>query len=237
MSPLTVVTWRWTPPPGYRSTFSPDTVNVLKRQVARNYSKPHRFLCVTDDPAGIDSDVEIVPAWNDFAAVPSPHGSVNPSCYRRLRMFHPEIGSVLGDRFVSLDLDLVITGDLSPVWDRPEEIVLYGDTNPRTFYNGSMILMNAGARPQVWTDFDPHVSPGLAKAAGHFGSDQGWISYRLGPNEAKWGKADGVYSYRNHIAKNQNQLPANAKVVVCHGAHDPWKAPLNSLLWVQEAYC
>jgi hypothetical protein len=26
-------------------------------------------------------------------------------------------------------------------------------------------------------------------------------------------------------------------VVVCHGAHDPWQYPMQSLPWVQEAYC
>lgn len=232
-----VVTWRWTPPAGYRSTFPPETVNVMRRSVARNYPRPHRFVCVTDDPEGIDPEVEIVAPWDDFADIPSPSGGKNPSCYRRLRMFHPEIGSVFGRRFVSLDLDMVITGDLQPVWDRPEDIVLYGDTNPRTFFNGSMILMTAGARPQVWETFDPIESPKASKAAGHHGSDQGWLSYCLGPSEAKWTKADGVYSYRNDLAPNgASILPPNAKIVVFHGNVDPWSPSGQRLPWVQEHY-
>jgi hypothetical protein len=232
----TVVTWRWTPPEGYRSTFPPETVNVLRRMVQRHYPKPHRFVCVTDDAAGIDPEVEIVRAWNDFADVPSPTGAVrNPSCYRRLRMFHPEIGRVFGDRFVSLDLDMVITGDLQPVWDRSEDIVLYGDTNPRTFYNGSMILMSAGVRPEVWIDFDPVHSPQRSKLAGHHGSDQGWISHRLGAGEAKWSHKDGVYSYRNDLAPHgASRLPADARVVIFHGAVDPWAPQGQRLSWVQE---
>jgi len=233
-----VVTWRWPPPTGYRSTFGPDTVNVLRRSVARHYPRPHRFLCVTDDAVGLDPEVEIIPAWNDFADVPPPTGTVrNPSCYRRLRMFHPEIGRMFGDRFVSLDLDIVITGDLQPVWDRPEAIVLYGDTNPRTFYNGSMILMHAGARPEVWTDFEPSSSPSRAKAAGHFGSDQGWISHRLGAGEAKWSQKDGVYSYRNDLAPHgASRLPSDARMVIFHGHVDPWSADGQRLPWVQEHY-
>lgn len=233
-----VVTWRWAPAAGYRSTFLPETVNVLRRMVARNYPRPHRFLCVTDDPDGLDPEVEIVPAWNDYAHVLSPTGAPrNPSCYRRLRMFHPEIGRVFGDRFVSLDLDMVITGDLRPLWDRPEDIVLYGDTNPRTYYNGSMILLRAGARPQVWTEFDPVVSPQQSKAAGHHGSDQGWISYRLGPGEAKWSQADGVYSYRNDLAPNgASRLPADARLIVFHGNVDPWAPSGQRLPWVVEHY-
>ena len=205
--------------------------------VARHYRKPHKFKCVTDDPKGINSDIEIIPDWKDFADLPSPSGNRNPSCYRRLRMFHPEIGSVFGARFVSLDLDMVITGDLTPVWDRPEDIVLVGDTNPRTYFNGSMILMTAGARPQVWTTFDPKKSIAAARVAGHFGSDQATISHCLGPKEAKWTTADGVYSYRNHIESNGNALPADARVVICHGARDPWDRYMQRIDWVQREYC
>lgn len=233
---LTVVCWKWAPPPGYRSTFGPETVNVLRRMVARWYPHPHVFTCVTDDPTGLDPDVRVVPAWNDYAAVPSPAGAHNPSCYRRLRAFHPDIGEVFGSRFVSLDLDCVVTGDLTPLWQRPEDFVIWGDTNPRTFYNGSMFLMTAGARPKPWTAFDPERSPKAAHAAGHHGSDQGWISHCLGPHETKWTKADGVYSYRNDIKPNGGRLPKDAKIVIFHGRIDPWSEQAQRMEWVREHY-
>ena len=232
---LTFVTWRWQPAPFYRSHYPPETVTTLKRMVDRHYTAPHRFLCVTNQTEGLDPSIEVVPPWDDYASLPSPHGGVkNPSCYRRLRMFHPEIGSVFGPRFVSLDLDVVITASLDRVLDRPEDIVLYGDTNPRTAYNGSLLLMTAGARPHVWTDFDPKASPAKARAAGCWGSDQGWISYRLGPKEAKWTQRDGVYSFRNHL-QGKPDLPADARVVVFHGAHDPWSPRVQrDYGWVKE---
>ena len=237
---LSVICWRWAPPRGYRSTFGPNTVNVLRRMVKRWYSDPHRFFCVTDDPKGLDAEVEVIPAWNDFANVPSPSGGRNPSCYRRLRAFKPDIGDVFGPRFVSLDLDIVITGDLRPLWNRTEDFIIWGDTNPRTFYNGSMFLMNAGARPQVWERFDPKTSPRLSRSHGHHGSDQGWISECLGPNEAKWTDADGVYSFRNHLqgetVNPKRDLPADAKVVVFHGGVDPWTARAQRLEWVRRFY-
>lgn len=236
---LTVVTWRWKPADGYRSTFGPDTVNVLRRMVARHFPHPHRFVCVTDDAAGIDASVEILPAWNDFAGVPSPHGGRNPSCYRRLRLFHPDAAQWFGERFVSLDLDMVITGDLTPLWHRPEDIVLWGDTNPLpgSHYNGSMMLLRAGARPRVWTEFDPAVSPQLSLRAKCHGSDQGWISYCLGPGEAKWTRADGVYSYRNDLAPHgASRLPSDAKLVVFHGHVDPWAPEGQRIEWIRTFY-
>lgn len=233
---LSVVCYRWRPVDGYRSQFGPETVNVLRRMVARHYQRPHRFICVTDDPAGIDPGVEIVPMWDDFGALPSPHGGKNPSCYRRLRAFSPEIASVFGPRFVSLDLDCVVVGDLAPLWDRPEEFVMWGDTNPLpgSHYNGSMLLMTAGARRQVWETFDPETSPRLALAARCWGSDQGWISYCLGPGEARWSKADGVYSFRNDLSQTR-ALPADARIVFFHGKHDPWHADVQARHpWVSE---
>jgi hypothetical protein len=235
---LTVVTWKWKPQPGYRSSYPPSTVNTLAAMIRRHYPHPHRMVCVTDDPAGIDPRVEILPAWDDFANIPSPHGGKNPSCYRRLRLFHPDAAQWFGERYVSLDLDVVITGDLTPLWHRPEPIVFWGDTNPLpgSHYNGSMMLMTAGSRPQVWTDFDPAKSPQLSLKARCFGSDQGWISYRLGKGEAKWTRADGVYSFRNELQKTK-QLPANARIVVFHGRIDPWSAEAqHGWPWVREHY-
>lgn len=233
---LNVITWLWKPPAGYRSQFAAEHVNTLAHMVARHYPEPHVFTCVTDIPAGIDASIQILPAWNDFAHVPSPHGSHNPSCYRRLRAFHPEIGSVFGERFVSLDLDTVIVGDLRPLWNRPEDFVIWGETNPKSWYNGSLWLLRAGARPKVWNDFDPKTSPARAKAAGRFGSDQGWLSYCLGPGEATWSTQDGVYSYRVHLQPKGSSLPANARLVMFHGKEDPWGADAQRVGWIREHY-
>jgi hypothetical protein len=167
--------------------------------------------------------------------MPSPHGPAYPSCYRRLRLFSKEIAATVGDRFVSLDLDCVIVKDVRPLWDRPEPIVLWGKTNPTTYYNGSMLLMAAGARPQVWDDFDADTSPRAAKAALQFGSDQGWISYKLGPHEPMWTTKDGVYSYRKHIYPLRGMLPAGARIVFFHGKQDdPGELAAQRLPWVRQ---
>jgi len=236
VTPTSVVVWKWKPHAGYRSVFGPETVNVMRRMVQRHYAGSPRFICVTDDPSGLDEGIETVALWNDYAHVENPHGHPrNPSCYRRLRAFHPDIGAVFGDRFVTLDLDAVVTGDLTPLFDRDEDFVIWGDTNKFTYYNSSLFVMTAGARPQIWTDFDPAESPQASKRAGQFGSDQGWISYRLGPGEARFTRADGVYSYRNEVANNGgSNLPPDARVVFFHGQVDPWEPSGQRLAWVRE---
>lgn len=217
---LTIVTWKWSRP-GYRSTFIGAHVNALARMVDRWYAPPHRVLCVTNDPTSVDPAITIVPDVNDFANVPSPHGSHWPACYRRLRMFRPDIAATFGERFVSIDLDVVLVGDVVPLWDRPEGCVLYRDPLFPNQANGSMVLLSAGARPEVWTEFDPNRSPQIARGAGFMGSDQAWLSLRL-PSEPRWDARDGVYSFRKDIEPAGGKLPADARIVVMHGRQDPW---------------
>jgi hypothetical protein len=234
-APLSVVCWRWQPQPGYRSEYSPETVNTLKRMVRRHYPDPHRFICVTDDPVGLDPDVEVVPIWNDHAGLKNPHGAERPACYRRLKAFAPDIGDVLGPRFVSIDLDCVILGDLRPLWNRPEPFVGLQGTHARNVLNGSMFMLTAGAKPHVWQDFCPKNSPALARSKGYYGSDQAWMSFCL-RGEPRWSYEDGVFVYRLHVVPAGGKCPEGARIVFFAGKKDPWSPDCQQLDWVREHY-
>lgn len=234
---LRVVTWKWKPFAGYRSTFLAEHVNTLRNMVARHYPRPHEFVCITDDAAGIDPAIRVVPLWDDFAHLPSPLGARGPSCYRRLKLFSEEAAEIIGPRFVSIDLDTVIVNDLRPLFDRTEDFAIWGDTAPRTWYNGSFWLLTAGARTKVWTDFDPARSPQLAKAAGQLGSDQAWLGYCLGPHEKKLSQREGIYSWRVHLEPRGGLLPHNARMVMFHGHTDPWMPHIQRKhAWIKQHY-
>lgn len=230
------VTFKWKPDVGYRSQFPPSTVNTLWSMLRRHYDGPCRLTCITDDPDGIDAAVRIVPLWSDHAQMPSPHGAGYPSCYRRLPLFGDRGRELIGPRFSVLDLDTVICGPLRPIIDNAGPFKIWGDTARGTPYNGSFYVMDACARRKVWDEFDPVTSPKRSLAAGYIGSDQGWIGTCLGPWEAKFGIRDGVYSFRNHIERNGYRLPANARMVMFHGATDPWSPKAKCLGWVQKHY-
>lgn len=215
------ITWKWKSP-GYHTLFTSSHVNALARMVLKNYSKKHRFICVTDDPIGIEPWIETIPLDSKWADIPNPSLSKGPSCYRRLAMFKEDAAKQFGSRFVSLDLDCIVTGNLEPLLDIDEEFAIWGDTSRRNKYNGSLILMTAGARPKVWREFDPVKSPQATKRAGMLGSDQAWIAYCLGPKEKVFNKEDGVYSFRNHIENKLKELPENARIVFFHGTRNPW---------------
>lgn len=228
---LTVVCFKWRTP-GYRGVFDSSHVNTLRDMVARHYPDPHRFVCVTDDPRGIASGIEILPLWDDYANVPNPTGGGRPTCYRRLKLFSADAGDVFGDRIVWLDLDTVICGDLRPLWNRPEPIVLWRNPQNLWPYNGAMGMLNAGARPHVWTDFHPIRSPAQTHAARYRGSDQAWLSFKI-PGEATWSEADGVYYIGSMPNRDRRSLPGNAKIIFFTGGDPPWKSPIP---WAREHY-
>ena len=225
---LTILLWKWRQK-NYRSKFTADNVNIMCNMIGRNLDIPHRFLCITDDPQGVKC--ETYPLWTE-PNVNLPTGK--PNCYRRLKVFG-EFGKELGDRLMSIDLDSVITKNITPIVDRKEDFVIWGDVARNTLYNGSLWLMTPGTRTQVWEKFTP-LAPQITKQHGIVGSDQAFVSHILGPGEAMYTTEDGVYSYRNHLRDGRLPKPPNARIVIHHGRHDPWSAHCQAHRWVREAY-
>jgi len=233
-----VICWKWKSPAGYRSQFKAENVNILHNMVTRHLHIPFRFSCITDDPAGINSGIRIIPLWDDYATIPNPNSNKNPSCYRRLKAFSSEAKELIGDRILSIDLDCVILKDITHLVDRDDDFVCWGDTAKGTHYNGGLWLLRAGTRTQVWDTFDPIKSPITTKQRKIIGTDQAWISYVLDGQDPKWGVEHGIYSYRNHIQNNTRKpLPDNACIIMFHGHLDPWSVGvMDRHQWVRDNY-
>lgn len=249
---LDVVTFKWSKP-GYRSTYTGEHVNIMANMVRRQYDRPHRFTCITDDPTGIDqSKVRVIPLWSEFGDLPSPHGGNNPSCFRRLRLWSEEVRDLFPGKVLQIDLDMVLVADVSPLWDRPEPCVLWADNlNPTSPYNGAMQLITPGAYP-VWENFkaNPQAAIATARNKRFFGSDQAQLALWLGPDMPRWRTADGAFSWRVHIRKPpighahlpfvphrncKSDLPEGARCVNFHGIDDPATVAPH-VPWVKEFY-
>jgi len=225
---LAVVTYLWSPDPGSKySAYGPGDVRLLQRMVARHLSVPHDFVVVTDRPEAFagDSAIRAVPIdWTTH---------VPGTCYLRLMTFSPPAGRVLGRRILQLDLDTVIVGDLGPVIDRAEDLVLW--RNPRkwaltfpevgyakalAWFNASVILLRAGTWGVIWQNFDPR-NPGAR-------DDQWLISDYAGKDCPHWDESHGVYRMgspsRPHLGV-WGALPENARIVTFPG--DSAKARLH----------
>lgn len=190
MKELTVLAWYWNQPGG-RITYKPEHVSIWADMVRRNLKMPHRIACVTDIPEGIDKSIKIIPPPRDFEGITIPSwGPQKPQCLRRIAMFSRKAGRIFGDRFVCMDLDCVISDQLDPLFETDAEFKMFRGTTVGRPYNGSMMLIKAGSRPQVYERFSAHEA---AEAGRKFvGSDQAWISHVLGPKEQTWGPEDGV---------------------------------------------
>lgn len=217
---LTVVTWLWKST-GWRKGYNAGHVNALQNMIKANLTIPHRFVCVTDMPKGINCQTIVL--WDDPKVPGIP--AHKPNCYKRLLAFSQEIEQVFGKRFISFDLDVVIRGNIDDIIGREGDFrILKGAASP---YNGSMWMMDTGARKEIWEEFDPLMSPEQARKAKmpsgkhYYGSDQAWISYRL-KDEKTWSEKDGVYQYWNGLHKTAPKLPSNAKIIFFNGAINPW---------------
>lgn len=195
-------------------------VNVLRNMLERHVHVQHRLICVTDDPAGIDRRTETVPLWDKCRHL--------GGCYNRLWVFSKEAGDLFGERFVCIDLDVVLVNDCTPLFHRTEPFVI-NSYNPLKLgendqhYNGALMMMDAGARASVWDEFDPETTPAIVQSdKSVIGSDQAWIRKHLGKGEARWTNADGVLEARS-VGR---ALPAHARMVFFAGRRDPSLFPL-----------
>lgn len=234
---ISVVCFKWKPGParplpsqsvvGYTAAH----VNTLKNMVRRHLHVPHEFVCITDDDTNLDSDIRTIPLWDKCRD--------QGACYNRLFAYSKE-AAFIGSEILMIDLDAVIVGDITPLVRTGHDFVINkyrGNDRPGQYYNGGLVYMKAGARSEIWDDFDPKATPGLMDVQNaekyRVGSDQAWISCRLGPNEAVFDAHDGVYE----ALWMSDVLPLNARLVLFAGPRDPSLAEFQARYpWIAAHY-
>lgn len=234
-SPLTVVLWRWKKANGWSLNYTAEHVNAMCRMLKAHLHMAHRVVCVTDDPDGIEC--ETIPLW-EHGTTETLHGK--PNCFKRLYAFSKDVVPIFGPRFVSMDLDCVIFPGrdgkgITPLFENDNDfMIVNGWRNQRGCcpYNGSMWLMNTGARSHVWDTFDPITSPEATKGnrmpsgTKWFGSDQCWIAHAA-PDEKTWCRADGVMSFVRD-AKSR-RVPHDCRIMFFAGHMKPWSSRMRTV--------
>ncbi len=223
---FTVLTWFWRQP-GARNQYEPHHILIWADMVRRHLSMPHRIACVTSEALDLPSHMDIIVPPRDFEDVRIPTwGEDKPQCLRRLSMFAPHAGAVFGDRFVCMDLDVVIADSLDPLFETEADFKICAGTAPSRPYNGSMMLLRAGARAKAYSEFTPE----RAAAAGRrfLGSDQAWIGETL-PGEATWGEQDGVCF---HTVPRSGHI--RRRLMFFAGQSKPWMMRTDP--WIADHY-
>ena len=240
---LTFVCWKWDSskyPHGRkkRRAFNSHHVNVLFAMLSRNISLPFRLICVTDDPVGINPEIEIIPIWDEFREL--------GGCFLRLVAFKREF-ELFGPRFISIDLDCVILKDITHLFTREEKFVIW---HPRKavrwlpqgekgkYYCGSLWMLTAGERSIVYDTFHPENFSLGFDGRYEGGTDQKHISKTLYPNEACWTIDDGVCLFVDDLARPKRGVVAveDPSIVFFNGRFMPDDYECLKISWVRENY-
>jgi hypothetical protein len=232
---LTVVVWKWFQKSS-RIHYDSDHVNTFYNMFSRNYIGDWEMICFTDDADGIREEIKTYDIPTEFATLQNPFGEEFPSCYRRLSIFGP-LQEYVKERFVSFDLDCVITGNINRILNRSDDIVFFESALRAPDYNGSIFMAKKGKHLDLYDDFSPNLSPDITTQAGKKGSDQGWFSFKK-PNHPVWtSEKHGIYCWKPQIVKQKHYLPLGCRIVFFPGPQKPWQEQqYHSVQWIRDNY-
>lgn len=225
MTELAVVCFKWGE--GYPALHA----NVLRRAVADHLSMPHRFVCLTDAPQGLDAETEALP----LPEIPLPRERWVPGMWPKLAVFRPGLFAP-GTTVLMLDVDIVLAGPLDPLvqrvremgglhiiadWPDSTEHLLPKRRRPVRLSNSSVVGFTAGEQDRIWTGFEADPERFLA-----YGNDQRAIHFEAAGRQ-HWPEG-WVLSFKKqlawHVPVNLVRpvpRPEGAAVVAFHGKPDP----------------
>jgi hypothetical protein len=201
--------------------------NRLRRMVRRHLAHPHDFVCLTDDPGGLDADIATIRLPDaDFA------GFWNKISLFRADLFEP------GRTVIYLDVDVVIVGPLDFMLEETTaDLTIARGFSKNLAFNSSVMRFRAGTLAHVYERFANDAE--AIVASGRFSGDQNWIHEQV-PDAAFFPRGR-IVSYkrdmRSHVFLQAKKLgfdswlkaprwmtvkpPAGASIVVFHGKPDP----------------
>ena len=177
--------------PGYDAQY----VNNLYSMVKRNLTIPYRFVCFTDDPAGVKCYTKKLPAnlvgW-----------------WAKLSIFR--FGLMTG-KVLYLDLDTIICDSLDFVDEYQGDFAILRDFYRPEGYGSGVMLWNK-SQPQVWADW---IKNPVDDPLG----DQGWIEKKI-PNADRLQDVfpEKIVSFKVDCSE---KVPEKASIVCFHGSPKP----------------
>ena len=240
---LSIVVMKWDPLPNQLESiptqvgdtkvdYGAEHVNIHYNMVKRNLNIPFKYYCITDKTSEwINDEIIQLDLW--------PWHRDLGGCFHRLFQYSYEFKEdYIDGRFVSMDLDMIITGDITPLFDRQEDFVYYrmkGPDGTGWRMNCGMYMLVSGTRVPYYEAFNKDPKKAMQCRVGP-GTDQGWMNFciqQAGQDEAHWTQGvDGIYDMRQDIIeKGLTELPDDCKILMWPGPRDPsqpqWKKKYN----------
>lgn len=254
-APVLILTMKW------GTLYGPEYVNRLALGVAKHLTRPHRFICFTDDSTGLSDEVEAMPLPE--MRLPGGHEDTR---WRKLGLFANDLFGLSGTALF-LDLDQIIVGSLDPFFedDAPFRIIR-DDTlfrakplrriNPErdaflgAVGNSSVFRYTVGAHSYILDTYltDP------AAATSAFEISQQFQSAQLAKHgHLEYWPEDWCVSFKNQCVPRgwrsyitDPALPKGARIVVFAGEpkmHDAlagrgskWYRRIGDVTWLKDAW-
>jgi len=209
--------------------YPPKYVNSLFSMVRRNLSLPHRFICFTENPKGIDPEVEVLPLPDLSVDVPT---NV-PGKWRKIALWQKELYGLNGVALF-IDLDTVIVGSIDEFFEfgNPDDVVLTKNwLKPfRKLGQTTLFRYPVGRNPSFYDDFVKDSQ----NVAIRFQYEQHYITHKLENRLCFW-PSSWVKHYRYHCLGNNYplryfrsaRLPSKAKIIAFPGVPNPEEAQLG----------
>lgn len=182
----------------------------------------HELICVQDGGFDVQGGIPSIVMPADVASM--------PDYLPKLWGWSPEFHEKIGGRFASIDLDVVIMGDVAPVLTGPFRIWDRADNEP---YNTSLFVVEPGLHQEVWTGLSPERLEAAKAEAAYWTGDQSWVAHVLGPDQPTFGEDSGIMQYR---PQHRKERPEGMRAGFMSGPYDPIKERERSK-WVRKAWC
>lgn len=181
----------------------------------------HELTCIADSPGWqISGRVRCIQMPREIYSL--------PKYYPKLWAFSKECGSLIGEKFASIDLDVIVLDDLGKLFDG-SDFRIWDDAKGEP-YNSSFFILEPGSRSIVWDSFSIEGARLAESRASRWTGDQSWIAHVLGANERTYSSADGLLRFRPGI--HRKAIPENTKAVFFCGPYDPLHEDLG---WRKKA--
>lgn len=175
----------------FGTKYSADYVNKLYNMVQRHLTVPHRFVCFTEDPAGLNPNIEV----RSLPVDPSIKG-----WWWKTYLFKEDLFTA-GETNLYFDLDIVIVNNIDKLLSfMPGHFVGFEDPskifNRQPKLNSSVMRWQAGHYGNIWNTYnkDRRQASGLP-------GDQDWI-WKLYQNQIKLYPSPWVQSYKWQIRRH-----------------------------------
>lgn len=201
--------------------YASDYVNRLYNMVSRNITPPFRFVCFTDDAAGIDPRVEILPCPTIQA--PAPYNNWG---WRKLNLWGEKVGDLTGE-FLFLDLDIVLVGNIDAFFTYGSDYLVMRNwsTPQRRIGNTSVFRLRVGSHPYVLQHFLEQPEAMIAK----YRNSQTYVSNEI--RQMTFWPDPWIRSFKDHCLRPlplrpfvQPRLIPDAKIIAFTGNPRPHEA-------------